>query len=464
MLFSSNIFLFAFLPVVLAAYFIAPVKFRNFILFIASILFYSWGEPVYVFLMLFSAMFNYSMALDIHKAQRKGKTGKGTLVFTVIINLFILCFFKYYGFLMDIVNDVLHTDIKYTALALPIGISFYTFQALSYIFDVYRKNVTVQKSILKFSLYLSLFPQLIAGPIVKYKDVALQLDEREVTSEKFGLGTKRFILGLGKKVLLANNFGMIHAYVTSLTGDNITVLTYWLGIIAFTLQIYFDFSGYSDMAIGLGKMFGFDFMENFNYPYISKSVTEFWRRWHISLSTWFKEYVYIPLGGNRVKVSRHIMNLLIVWGLTGLWHGASWNFIVWGLYYGVLLIIEKYFLGKYIDKAPAFVRHIYAILIVMIGWVFFSSPDLMSALEYLKVLFFAGGKAVADMTTFHLLKTNMLLFAVGIMMSSHMPYNQFERLYKEHRYAGLVLLLAVFLLCVSYLIFSSYNPFLYFRF
>ena len=464
MLFSSNFFLFTFLPVVLLLYFVVPVKFRNFVLFAASILFYSWGEPVYVFLMLFSAMFNYSMALDINREQKKGKTGKGTLVFTVIVNLFILCFFKYYGFLMDIINDVFNTDIKYTALALPIGISFYTFQALSYIFDVYRKNVMVQKSALKFSLYLSLFPQLIAGPIVKYKDVALQLDNREVTSEKFGLGTKRFILGLGKKVLLANNFGMIHAYITSLTGNNVTVLSYWIGIAAFTLQIYFDFSGYSDMAIGLGKIFGFDFMENFNYPYISQSVTEFWRRWHISLSTWFKEYVYIPLGGNRVKISRHILNLLIVWGLTGLWHGASWNFIVWGLYYGVLLIIEKYFLGKYIEKAPAVIRHIYALLIVMIGWVFFSSPDLLHALNYIKVLFFAGGVKFADITTFYLLKTNLLLIVLGVIMSTHVPYEQFEKLYKNHRFIGIALLLIVFLLCVSYLIFSSYNPFLYFRF
>lgn len=367
MLFSSNFFLFTFLPGVLILYFLSPVRFRNFILFIASLFFYSWGEPVYVFLMLFSAAFNYAMALDINKEQKKGGSGKSTLVFTIIINLFILCFFKYYGFLMDTVNSLFHIDIKYTALPLPIGISFYTFQALSYIFDVYWKNVKVQKSLLKFSLYLSLFPQLIAGPIVKYKDVALQLDNREHSGEKFGKGSKRFIMGLAKKVILANNFGLLYTTITS-GNDSLTVLTSWLGIIAYTLQIYFDFSGYSDMAIGLGHMFGFDFMENFNYPYISESVTEFWRRWHISLSTWFKEYVYIPLGGNRVKVSRHILNLLIVWSLTGLWHGASWNFIVWGLYYGVLLIVEKYFIGKYIKKAPAFFRHIYALLIIMTGW------------------------------------------------------------------------------------------------
>ena len=464
MLFSSNYFLFTFLPVVLIVYFIAPKRFRNFILFIASIFFYSWGEPVYVFLMLFSAVFNYSMALDINKEQDNGNTGKGTLIFTVVINLFILCFFKYYGFFMDTVNDILHTDIKYTALALPIGISFYTFQALSYIFDVYRNNVTVQKSLLKFSLYLSLFPQLIAGPIVKYKDVALQLDDREVTPEKFGKGVHRFIIGLGKKVILANNFGLLYTTITSSGSDSVTVLTYWIGIIAYTLQIYFDFSGYSDMAIGLGHMFGFDFMENFNYPYISKSVTEFWRRWHISLSTWFKEYVYIPLGGNRVKVSRHILNLLIVWSLTGLWHGASWNFIVWGLYYGVLLIIEKYFIGRYVEKAPSFVRHCYALVIVMVGWVFFSSPDLGAALEYLKVMFFAGHVPFANIKTFYFFRTNSLLLIAGVIMSTPWPYRYFTKYYQEHKITGTLIILALFILCVAYLIFSSYNPFLYFRF
>lgn len=285
--------------------------------------------------MLFSALFNYFMAIDIGKEKVHGQTGKKTLVFTVVVNLFVLCFFKYYGFLMDTVNGILGTQISYTALALPIGISFYTFQALSYIFDVYRGNVKVQVNPLKFALYLALFPQLIAGPIVKYKDIALQLDSRKVTLEKFGEGTQRFILGLGKKVILANNLGALHAGILAMEGSQVSVLTYWIGIAAYTLQIYFDFSGYSDMAIGLGKMFGFEFLENFNYPYISRTITEFWRRWHMSLSTWFREYVYIPLGGNRVSVPRHILNLMIVWSLTGLWHGASWNFVAWGVYYGL---------------------------------------------------------------------------------------------------------------------------------
>ncbi len=464
MLFSSIFFLFTFLPLVLLIYFLVPVNAKNLVLFIASIIFYSWGEPVYVFLMLFSAVFNYCMALDINKSQVKGKSAKRTLIYTVCINLFILCFFKYYGFLMDTINGVFNLHLHYTALSLPIGISFYTFQALSYIFDVYREKVKVQKSLLKFSLYLALFPQLIAGPIVKYKDIAEQLDNRTVTFPIFGKGVKRFILGLSKKVILANNFGMLYTAITSLEDNKITILSYWIGIIAYTLQIYFDFSGYSDMAIGLGHMFGFDFMENFNYPYISKSITEFWRRWHISLSTWFKEYVYIPLGGNRVTVPHHLLNLMIVWSLTGLWHGASWNFVIWGIYYGVLLIIEKYLLGKYLKKLPPFVQHVYTLIIVMIGWVFFSSVDLSAALEYLKIMFGLGHVPFANMNTFYFIRTNILLLLLGSALSTEEPIKQFEKFYNEHQNAGIVFIMLIFILCIAYLIFSSYNPFLYFRF
>ncbi len=445
-------------------YYVLPKKARNGVLLIASIIFYSWGEPVYVFLMIFSAIFNYFMAIDIGKARVHGSNGKGTLLFTVIVNLFILSFFKYYGFLMDTINDLLGTDIQYTALSLPIGISFYTFQALSYIFDVYRGNVKVQINPLKFTLYLALFPQLIAGPIVKYKDIAEQLDHREVTLEKFGWGTMRFIIGLGKKVILANNLGAIYAEISSLSDDQATAMTFWIGIIAYTLQIYFDFSGYSDMAIGLGRMFGFEFMENFNYPYISKTVTEFWRRWHISLSTWFKEYVYIPLGGNRVSVPRHILNLLIVWSLTGLWHGASWNFVVWGIYYGILLIVEKYFLGKYLEKFPGILQHIYAMVIVIIGWVFFSCEDLSAALDYLGVMFGAGSAGFADTYTLYLLRTNALLLIIGCIAATPEVTKQFGILCKKHSIISILLLLGLFILSVAYLIFSSYNPFLYFRF
>jgi len=467
MLFSSIIFIFYFLPIVLAAYYITPKRFlniRNLILLVASLIFYSWGEPVYVFLMIYSAFFNYFMALQIAKSKRHGGTGKGNMLFTLVVNLFILCFFKYYGFLMDTINSVLGTSFHYTALALPIGISFYTFQALSYIFDVYRDKVRPQYSLLKFALYLSLFPQLIAGPIVKYRDVAEQLENRTTSLDKFGDGTVRFIYGLGKKVLLANNLGALHTAILALPDSQVSMVTYWIGMIAYTLQIYFDFSGYSDMAIGLGRMFGFEFMENFNYPYISKTITEFWRRWHISLSTWFREYLYFPLGGNRVKVPRHILNLMIVWSLTGLWHGASWNFVMWGTYYGVLLVLEKYIYGKYLELAPQWVQHVYAMLIVMIGWVFFFSSSLTAANHYLGVMFGAGSFPFANMTTLYLLRTNLLLLLLSAVISTPEPLKQFEYLSKKNPLISIVVMLTIFILSTAYLIYSSYNPFLYFRF
>jgi Predicted membrane protein involved in D-alanine export len=464
MLFSSIVFIFYFLPIVLAAYYLLPKKCRNGVLLIASIFFYSWGEPVYVFLMIFSAVFNYIMAIDIGVAQRRGESGKSSLVYTIIMNLFILCFFKYFGFLMDTINSIFNCNIHYTSLALPIGISFYTFQALSYIIDVYRGNTKVQVDVFKFALYLALFPQLIAGPIVKYKDIAEQLDNRETNLEKFGSGCIRFIFGLGKKVILANSLGALYTTIQGLPDSNISVLTYWIGILAYTMQIYFDFSGYSDMAIGLGRMFGFEFMENFNYPYISKSVTEFWRRWHISLSTWFKEYLYIPLGGNRVTVPRHILNLLIVWSLTGLWHGASWNFVAWGTYYGILLIFEKYIYGSYIEKAPEWAQHVYTMLIVMIGWVFFSSADLTAAAEYIKVMFGGGAHPFANIYTLYIIRTNLILIALGCVICTEEPYRQFTVFAKRHSLPGMLIMAGVFILSVAYLVFSSYNPFLYFRF
>lgn len=464
MLFSSIVFLFYFLPVVLLLYFVLPKKARNPVLLIASFIFYSWGEPVYVFLMLFSALFNYAMAIDIRREQLHGKSGRGTLVFTIVMNLFILGFFKYYGFLMDTLSALLGVEIHYTALALPIGISFYTFQALSYIFDVYWNKVKVQVNPMKFALYLSLFPQLIAGPIVKYKDIADQLESRRTTLEDFGLGARRFIFGLSKKVLLANNLGAVYDQISALGDDKLSILTCWIGIACYTLQIYFDFSGYSDMAIGLGRMFGFTFMENFNYPYISKTVTEFWRRWHMSLSTWFREYVYIPLGGNRVRPARHILNLLVVWSLTGLWHGASWNFVIWGLYYGVLLIVEKYFLGRYLEKAPPALRHVYTMVIVMIGWVFFSSADLSAALHYLRNMFCLGGLPAANTQAVYLLRNNLLLMAAGCVCSAPIALEQFEQLEKRRGLITNLLLMILLILSTAYLVFSSYNPFLYFRF
>ena len=363
MVFSSSTFLIVFLPVSIVLYYIIgevitkSTAVKNFILLLASLLFYAWGEPVYIVLMLISILFNFVAGKDIDKAKASGDTRKAKTAFiiAIVFNLAVLGFFKYFGFLVENINALFHIELQIPQLALPIGISFYTFQIMSYIIDLYRGNTEVQNRIIPFALYISLFPQLIAGPIVKYKDVALQLETRKETLHKFSEGMLRFTVGLSKKLLLANTLGAVYTTIQASGAKNTSVLGAWLGIICYTLQIYFDFSGYSDMAIGLGKVFGFEFCENFNYPYIASSVTDFWRRWHISLSTWFKEYVYIPLGGNRCKTPRVIFNLMVVWLLTGLWHGAAWNFIIWGVYYGVLLIIEKYVLGKVLKFIPGFI-------------------------------------------------------------------------------------------------------------
>ena len=360
MVFSSIMFIFIFLPAVLVLYYLFKPA-RNIILLIGSLLFYAWGEPVYVILLLFSATFNYIIGIDIDHARKIGRNPRQNLIFAIIVNVFVLSFFKYYGFIIDTLNYISGSNIHYTELALPIGVSFYTFQALSYIVDVYRGIVRPQKNYIKFAEYISMFPQLIAGPIVKYKDIALQLEHRYVTLEKFGKGAQYFIFGLAKKVLLANNLGLLYSQVSDLPKAEFSTLTAWIGIIAYTLQIYFDFSGYSDMATGLGKMMGFEFLKNFNYPYISKSITEFWRRWHISLSTWFREYIYIPMGGNRVNTLKHIRNIFIVWFLTGLWHGSSWNFVFWGLYYCVFLLLEKYLLAETLSRLSNLIKNLYTI-------------------------------------------------------------------------------------------------------
>lgn len=467
MLFSSIIFLAYFLPITLAVYFLIPkdkIKYKNIWLLIVSLLFYSWGEPVYVFLMIYSAAFNYYMAGQIDKEKQSGGSGKKNMIFTLVMNLFILGFFKYWGFLMDTVNVVTGLGIHYTALPLPIGISFYTFQGLSYIFDVYRGKVKVQKDPLKLALYLALFPQLIAGPIVNYKDIEVQLDYRESNWEKFGDGALRFCIGLGKKVILSNNLGAMYQEILGLPDSKLSMLTAWLGILAYTFQIYFDFSGYSDMAIGLGRMFGFEFKENFNYPYIAKSITDFWRRWHISLSSWFRDYVYIPLGGNRVSVPRHILNLLIVWSLTGLWHGANWNFIAWGTYFGIILILEKYLIGKHLAKLPSWLQHAYALLIVIISWVFFSITNTQQMFHYLAVMFGFGGVSFANMTTVYYLRTGLLLLVVSAVGSTPKPAKEIDRLIYQHSRLALCLIFGIFFLSISYLVFGSYNPFLYFRF
>lgn len=468
MLFSSIVFLFTFLPVTLLVYHLVPDKMKNIVLLICSLVFYAWGEPVYVILMILSILFNYVSGIDIERNLENPFKAKQSLVIAVGVNLLILGFFKYYGFLIESLNAVLPVELPYKELALPIGISFYTFQTLSYIIDVYRGKVQVQRNLISFGVYVTMFPQLIAGPIVKYTDVERQLREREITMEKFGDGAIYFVRGLAKKVLIANMTGMVFTKVSAMAFADMSVLTAWIGCIAYTFQIYFDFSGYSDMAVGLGKMLGFEFMKNFDYPYLSKSITEFWRRWHISLGTWFREYVYIPLGGNRKGTERTIINLMIVWFLTGLWHGASWNFVMWGVYYGVLLIIEKFVIGNRLEKIPGLFRHFYTLLFVMIGWVFFFSPTLGSAWKYLGVMFGIGAKTVADSMGIYLLVTNLILFLIAAAGSTAKVHEIFTSIVYGGHKARAVFACTVyggmFLLSVAYLVTETYNPFLYFRF
>ena len=465
MLFSSIVFLFTFLPIVLILYYVLPRQFKNPVLLLASLLFYAWGEPIYLFLMMFSILFNYISGLDIARNLGNKRAARKSLIFNVVVNLCVLGFFKYEGFVLNSLNAVLPVEIPFQEVALPVGISFYTFQILSYIIDVYWGNVPVQKNLMDFALYVTMFPQLIAGPIVKYAEIDEQLHVREGNWGRFGEGVMYFIRGLAKKVLLANTVGMIYTNVSGMAPEDVSVVTAWLGCLAYTFQIYFDFSGYSDMAVGLGKMFGFEFPWNFNYPYIAQSVTEFWRRWHISLSSWFREYVYIPLGGNRVPVPKHILNLLVVWLLTGLWHGAAWNFVAWGLYYGVILIFEKYFFHHVLEKLPEVLRHIYSLVLVMVGWVLFFSPSFAGALEYLKLMFGAGGHGFMDGEALYLLISNLGLWVIAIVSSTPLVYGVYERYVGRRKpVADVVIYAGMFLLCVAYLVTETYNPFLYFRF
>lgn len=472
MVFSSTSFLFVFLPVTLILYFLPlfrnkerEITKKNFVLCIMSLIFYAWGEPVYIVLMLISIFFNYNVALDIDNAIDRPRLKKFFLFLALAFNLFVLGFFKYYGFAVESINSIFGLSLSYSELSLPVGISFYTFQALSYVIDVYRGEVSAQKKLLPFATYISMFPQLIAGPIVQYYDVQTQLKDRTVTKDKFAAGIMLFVRGLGKKVLFANVAGAVYSQVLEMNVASVSVLTAWIGIICYTLQIYFDFGGYSDMAIGLGKMTGFDFIQNFNFPYTATSVTDFWRRWHISLSNWFRDYVYIPLGGNRKGTFRTILNLLIVWSLTGLWHGAAWNFIAWGAYYGVLLILEKYIFGKVIEKLPSFIRHAVTMLIVVVGWVLFSSSSLDSAIIYLKSMFALSGNVLVDTTAKYLLSNNwfpvvlMSFSALGVFANAARPKH-----FRLNITAMSICYTVIFLLCIIYLISETYNPFLYFRF
>lgn len=466
MVFSSTIFLCVYLPLVLLGYYICPKKGRNLFLLIVSLVFYAWGEPKYVFLMIFSILVNYIFGRLMDKHRENKKRLKLMLVLSVVIDLGLLSVFKYTDFIITNVNAIFGANFDLLNIALPIGISFYTFQAMSYTIDVYRDDVRVQKNLIDFGMYITMFPQLIAGPIVRYADVQDQLAERSVTTADFSEGVMRFVVGLGKKVLLANQMGAVWSDIYALGGD-VSALMAWTGAIAYTFQIYFDFSGYSDMAIGLGRMFGFKFPENFRYPYQSVSITDFWRRWHITLSTWFKEYLYIPLGGNRRGLARQALNLLIVWSLTGFWHGAGWNFVMWGLYYFVILFIEKLFLLKALDKLPKFFRHVYALLLIIIGWVIFASDDVSVLLPYLGSMFGANG-AIGGMDVYTLL-TKAVLLIICCIASTELPKKLFlsaAGAMNEKAAFTLKSVLTIALLALSMilLIGDSYNPFLYFRF
>lgn len=473
MVFSSLIFLYCFLPAVFMAYYAAPRPAKNFVLLVSSLIFYGWGEPAYVILMAASVLISYigGILIDRFLQAGRGRAAKAALLLSCFAGLFLLLVFKYADFAAETVNKAFGTNLPLLSAALPIGISFYTFQTISYTVDVYRKEAKVQKSLISFGTYVAMFPQLIAGPIVRYKTIAARLCSRRETVEQFAEGIHRFVLGLGKKVLIANCVGALWNTVQSFPDCEIPVLTAWLGLAAYTFQIYFDFSAYSDMAIGLGHMFGFQFPENFNYPYCSKSITEFWRRWHISLGVWFREYVYIPLGGNREGRVRHIRNILIVWLLTGIWHGASWNFVAWGVYYGVLLLAEKYVLGQYLEKLPAGFRHVYCMFFVMVGWNLFAFDDMGRGLEFMRALFGMYGRKILDRETIYLFYNHAFLLAFCIFGSTKMPSHIGRQLAGRFADRDIIIgtakslfYIGIFLLSTAWLVDAAYNPFLYFRF
>ena len=463
MLFTSISFLYYFLPVVIILYFAMPKKAKNVILLIASLIFYFYGEPKYIFLMLAEIIIAYFVAILIDKYK-----SKKLLILILTIHLGLLGVFKYADFTIKNINFLFKSQIPLLKLALPIGISFYTFQIISYIVDVYNGNVKVQKSFIKLATYVSLFPQLIAGPIVRYETIENELENRTHSFENFAYGVRRFILGLSKKVLIANMLGELCSNFMSVTEKS--VVLYWMFGISYMLQIYFDFSAYSDMAIGLGRMFGFHFLENFNYPYISKSITEFWRRWHISLSSWFKDYVYIPLGGNRKGTKILIRNILIVWTLTGIWHGASWNFVIWGLLFGIILIIEKLWLGKFIEKLPTIIRRIYVLFIVMISFIIFNGNSLQDIWNNIIGLFGVNNLPASNSYTIYYLRNYIIVIIIALIGATPILKNTIEKLKQNDKIERIInilepiLLIILLLVITAYLVDNSYNPFLYFRF
>lgn len=468
MVFSSLIFIFIFLPLVLVSYYIAPRRLRNTVILLASLLFYAWGEPTYIILIIISILINYLGALLIRANIKNKDKSKFIFITLLLIDISILFFFKYYGFAIECLGSIIGLDLKVKSISLPLGISFYTFQQISYIADIYMQKIKPQRNLIDFATYITMFPQLIAGPIVKYNDIHKQLANRKESINKFGEGVQRFIIGLGKKVILANNIGVIWTQVKEVNLNDLSVVLSWIGIIAFTLQIYFDFSGYSDMAIGLAKMFGFDFLENFDYPYISKSITEFWRRWHMSLGGWFREYIYIPLGGNKKGTLIQVRNLFIVWFTTGLWHGASTNFVVWGLYFGVVLFIEKIYLKDLLKKIPSIFSHIYTLIIVMIGWVIFDMNTLTDSGHYIKIMFGFSNNIFIDNLAKYILTNNFIILLIGLICSTKLIKIYMNKIKSTFRENDVFLITAINLLILiistAYLVGASYNPFLYFRF
>ena len=467
MVFSSLTFIYFFMPTLFIFYMLVSKRAKNLVLLIAGLVFYAWGEPVYIWVMIASSFVDFYAGIFMGRA-RKESHRKYALIISMIVDLGFLFIFKYSGFVVSSINSLAGTSFNVPDLPLPIGISFYTFQSMSYTIDVYLKKVNVQKSFIKYLTYVSLFPQLVAGPIVRYEDVANEIDDRTVNADSVGEGAGYFIKGLSKKILLANNIGMLWTQIKAMDYSEISVATAWLGILSFTFQIYFDFSGYSDMAIGLGKMFGFKFPENFDHPYQSRSISEFWRRWHITLGSWFRIYLYIPLGGNRNGKVKTFRNLAIVWLLTGLWHGASFNFIFWGAFYGILIILERIGLDKILKKLPSALSTAYTFILVVIGWVFFDTDNMSQAFSYIRAMF--SGKRLYDGFSMYQLRSYAIIFILCIFASTDIwkklinKISQLNKLKIIYFYSAPVIELAVMLLCTCYLVDASYNPFLYFRF
>ena len=467
MVFSTPVFFFYFLVLTLGIYYVVPRRFRNLVILCASLFFYYWGERTYVAIMFLSTAIDYTHGLLVErcKARDNDKGARMAVASSIIFNLALLIFFKYWDFLALSLQSMGLTFMPVLNTHLPIGISFYTFQTMSYTIDVYRGDTRAQRSILNFGAFVTLFPQLIAGPIIKYKDLGDQIDERTTSTEKFASGVQIFMIGLAKKLLIANNVGMLWDSYKAMAPGDLTVAGAWLGVVAFSFQLYFDFSGYSDMATGLGRMLGFEFLANFNYPYISKSVTEFWRRWHISLGTWFREYLYIPLGGNRCSKGRWVFNLLVVWAATGIWHGASWNYLIWGLYFFLLLMLEKFLLMDVLKKLPAAVSHIYTLFLVLVSWAIFAIEDFGHLISYLKVMFGMGGVPFTDGTFGYYLTSYLPILCVAALASTPLGVTVYRKLPQRAAQAvGAALIAAGLLLCTAYLVDGTYNPFLYFRF